>query len=80
MVGRGVWSFDVCYLGALCLGEGTERERGVPGVTVMEQGKPEHLSWGKMSTVVGKGRVVAAGDAGETAACLESTTRLQDFV
>lgn len=81
VVGHGVWSFDVCYLGELCLGEGTEREREVPGVTAMELGKPsEHLSQGKMSTVVGKERVVAAGHAGETAACLESTMRLQDFV
>lgn len=37
---QGVGKIDVCYLGPLCLAEGMEMEREVPGVTVMGQGKP----------------------------------------
>lgn len=78
---QGVWSLDVSYLGALCLGEGTEMEREVPEVMVMGQGRPSgHLSQDRMSTAGGKERAAVAGDAGETAACPGSTTRLQDFV
>lgn len=80
---QGVWSLDVSYLGALCLGEGTETEmeREVPEVMAMGQGRPSgHLSQDRMSTAGGKERAAVAGDAGETAACPGSTTRLQDFV
>lgn len=78
---QGVWILDVNYLGALCLGEGTEMETKVPEVTAMGQGRPSRiLRRGRMSTAGGKERAAVAGDAGETAACPGSTTRLQDFV
>lgn len=77
---RGVWSLDVCYLGALCQAEERELEMEVPGVMAMVQGKPsEHLSRGRLSTAGGKERAAAAGNAGETAACLDSTMTLQGF-
>lgn len=61
------------------MGEATEMEREVLGV--MGQGKPSrHLSQGRMSTAGGKERTADAGGAGETAAFLGSTMRLQDFV
>ena len=78
---QGVWFLGICYLGALCPGEGTEMERELPGVMVMGQGRPSrHLSQGRMSTAEGKERTAAAGDAGETAAFPGSMMRLQDFV
>lgn len=78
---QGVWSLDVCYLGALSLGEGTEMEREVLGAMVMGQGRPSgHLSQDRTSTAEGKERADAAGVAGEIAACLGSTMTLQDFV
>lgn len=76
-----MWSLDVNYLGALCLGEGTEMEREVPEVMAMGQGRPAgHLGQGRKSTAGGKEWAAVAGDAGETAACPGSTTRLQHFV
>lgn len=73
-----MWILDVNYLGALCLGEGTEMETKVPEVTAMGQGRPSRiLRRGRMSTAGGKERAAVAG---ETAACPGSTTRLQDFV
>jgi len=78
---EGVWSLGVCYPGVLCLGEEREMEREVPEGMVKGQGKPSgYLSQGRMSTAGGKERAAAAGDAGETAACLGSLMRLQGFV
>lgn len=78
---QGMRTLDVCYLRVLCLSEGTEMEKKVPGVMAMGQGKASgHLSQGRMSTAGDKERAAAAGDAGETAACLGSTMRLQHVV
>lgn len=78
---EGVGTHGVCYPGVLCLGEEREMEREVSAGMVKGQGKPSgYLNQGRVTTAGGKERAAAAGDAGETAACLGSLMRLQGFV